>query len=244
MCKFLNSVHHHKCMTTMNTLRFSLISCLLIVIGFNQTNAQTVYAGESTIDKAKVPGLYLTIQGDGKQIEKDWETQLQKYGRVSTSRGTYRVSNADISGISSEPINLASTVKSSRTSATIFASFDLGNGTFVTPGSTGYSAAETLLKDFAGSSIYNQEVRTAEGGFDEAQKNHQKMVRKGEQLQRALEQNAKEKERLQKRIDDNARELEQLNKDVETNKTDQATALTELESRKSNVEAVKAKKSN
>ena len=226
----------------MKIVRFILISCLLIE--FTQTNAQTVYAGESTIDKAKVSGLYLTLQGDGKQIEKDWESQLQKYGRVSSSRGTYRVLTANIPTISSEPINLASTVKSSRTSATIFAAFDLGNGTFATPGSTGYSAAETMLKEFAGSSLYSQEVRTAEGGFDEAQKSHQKMVRKGEQLQRALEQNAKEKDRLLKRIDDNTKELEQLTKDVETNKTDQATALTELESRKANVEAVKAKKSN
>lgn len=226
----------------MNTLRFILTGCLLI--GFTQTHAQTVYAGESTIDKAKVSGLYLTVQGDGKQIEKDWETQLQKFGRVSSSRGTYRVSNANISSVSSEPINLASTVKSSRTSATIFAAFDLGNSNFVTPGSTGYSAAETLLKEFTSNSLYNQEVRTAEGGFGEAQKNHQKVVRKGEQLQRALEQNAKEKERLLKRIDDNTKELEQLNKDIETNKTEQTTALTELESRKANVEAVKAKKSN
>ncbi|MVM33480.1 hypothetical protein GO755_25815 [Spirosoma sp. HMF4905] len=227
----------------MNTLvRYILIIGLLTIK--TSTFAQTVYAGESTIDKAKVSGLYLTLQGDGKQIEKDWETQLQKFGRLTSSRGTYRVPNASISSISSEPINLVSTVKSSRTSATIFAGFDLGNGNFVTPGGTGYSAAEALLKGFADSTLYGQEVKTAEGGFDEAQKNHQKMVRKGEQLQRAIEQNGKEKEKLLKRIDENAKELEQLNKDVETNKTDQATALTELESRKSNIEAVKAKKNN
>ncbi|MVM37314.1 hypothetical protein GO730_06115 [Spirosoma sp. HMF3257] len=227
----------------MNTLaRFALIIGLFIIK--NSTHAQTVYAGETTIDKAKVSGLYLTLQGDGKQIEKDWEAQLQKFGRVTSSRGTYRVPSADISAISSEPINLASTVKTTRTSATIFAAFDLGSGNFVTPGGTGYSAAEALLKGFADNSLFGQEVKTAEGGFDEAQKNHQKMVKKGEQLQRAIEQNAKEKERLLKRIDDNAKELEQLNKDIETNKTDQATALTELESRKKNVEAVKAKKSN
>ncbi|UFH52618.1 hypothetical protein [Spirosoma sp. KNUC1025] len=206
--------------------------------------AQTVYAGENTIDKTKLSGLYLTIQGDGKQIEKDWESQLQKYGRVSSSRGTYRVTNASIPAISPEPINLVSTVKSSRTSATIFTSYDLGNNNFVTTGSTGYSAAESLLKEFSNSSLYNQEVRLAQTSFDDAQKNHQKLVRKGEQLQRSIEQNAKEKERLLKRIDDNAKELEQLQKDIETNKTDQANALTELDSRKSNVEAVKAKKSN
>ncbi len=205
-------------------------------------HAQTVYAGESTIDKAKTPGLYLTIQGDGKQIEKDWESQLQKFGRLSSSRGTYRVPNASIPAVSPEPVNLASTVKTNKTSATIFASFDLGSGTYVTTGGNGYPAAEALLKDFASSSLYNQEVRTAESGFDEAQKNHQKMVRNGERLQRATDQNAKEKERLLKRLDDNAKELEQLQKDTETNKTDQATAQTELDSRKSNVEAVKAKK--
>jgi hypothetical protein len=223
-------------------VRTALIYCLLA--SPISTFAQTVYAGESTIDKAKISGLYLTLQGDGKQIEKDWETQLQTYGRVNASRGTYRIPNADISAISSEPINLVSTVKSSRTSATIFAAFDLGSGNYVTPGGTGYSAAEGVLKSFADKSLFGLEVKTAETGFDEAQKNHQKMVRKGEQLQRAIEQNAKEKERLLKRIDDNANELEQLKKDIETNKTEQETALTELESRKKNVEAVKAKKSN
>ncbi len=223
-------------------VRFSLLGCLLI--GCNCTHAQTVYAGESTVDKGKVAGLYLTLQGDGKQMEKDWETQLQKYGRVSASRGTYRVPNASIPAISSEPVNMVSTVKSSRTSATIFAAFDLGSGHYVTPGGTGYSGAEELLKNFSGSTLYGQEVRVAQDGFDEAQKNHQKLVRNSERLQRGIEQNAKEKERLLKRIDDNDKELVQLQKDIETNKTEQEKALLELESRKSNVEAVKAKSSN
>ncbi|GAB3697732.1 hypothetical protein GCM10027592_22150 [Spirosoma flavus] len=207
-----------------------------------RSHAQTVYAGESTIDKAKVSGLYLTVQGDGKQIEKDWETELRKYGNMSASRGTYRVTNADISAISSEPINLASTVKSSRSAATIFVSFDLGNGNYVRPGSAGYAAAESFLKNFSDNSLYGLEVKTAEGSFDEAQRIHQKTVRRGEQLQRAIEQNAKEKDKLLKRIEDNAKELEQLQKDIETNKTEQATALTELENQKKNIEAVKAKK--
>ena len=227
----------------MNTLvRFMLFFCLLALA--NSTYAQTVYAGENTVDKAKLSGLYLTIQGDGKQIEKDWEAQLKTYGRLSASRGTYRVTNASIPAISSEPINLVSTVKSARTSATIFASFDLGSGNFVTTGGTGYSAAEDLLKNFASSSLYNQEVRTAQTSFDDAQKNHQKSVKNGEKLMHSIEQNAKEKERLLKRIDDNAKELEQLNKDIETNKAEQATATTELDNQKKNVEAVKAKKSN
>ena len=220
--------------------RITLIFCFFLAVG--NTYAQTVYAGETTVDNVKLPGLYLTLQGDGRQIEKDWEEQLKTYGKVSSSRGTYRIPNADIAAISSEPINLVSTVKSSKTSATIFASFDLGSGNFVTTGSNGYSAAELLLKGFSDKSLYGQEVRMAEGTFDDAQKNHQKTVKKGEQLQRSIEQNGKEKEKLLKRIDENAKELEQLQKDVETNKTEQANALTELDNRKKNVEAVKAKK--
>ncbi|MBD2703197.1 hypothetical protein IC229_21305 [Spirosoma sp. BT702] len=222
------------------SLRFIWLFCLIALT--YRSYAQTVYAGESTIDKAKVDGLYLTIQGDGKQLEKDWETELKKYGNLTSSRGTYRVTNADISAISSEPINLASTVKSSRSSATIFVSFDLGNGNFVRPGSTGYSAAESFLKNFSDNSLFGLEVKNAEGSFDDAQRIHQKTVRRGEQLQRAIELNAKEKDKLLKRIEENAKELEQLQKDIETNKTEQATALTELESRKKNIEAVKAKK--
>ena len=223
-----------------NTKHLAFLICL---IGLSSAaHAQTVYAGESTIEKTKIPGLYLTLQGNGKQIEKDWEAQLKTYGRLSASRGLFRVPNADIQAISPEPINLSSTVKSSRNSATIFAGFDRGSGNFVTPGSTGYSAAEQLLKDFAQKSQFGQEVRTAEGGFEDAQKKHQRMVKTGERLQQEIEQNAKEKERLLKRIEDNAKELEKLEKDLEANKTDQATALTELENRKANVEAVKAKK--
>jgi len=221
-------------------MRTYLISLLAAVPG--ALLAQTVYSGESTVDKTKAQGLFLTVPGDGRQIEKDWETQLKTYGRLSASRGTYRVTNADISGVSSEPINLMSTVKTSRNQATIFVAYDLGGGNFVTTGTPGYSAAETMLKAFASQSQFNQEVRTAEGGLNDAQQSHQKLVRTGERLQRDIEQNAKEKERLLKRLDENTKQLEQLTKDIETNKTDQATALTEVDNRKKNVEAVKAKK--
>ncbi len=216
---------------------FVILLCLLPAV----LQAQTIYAGESTVDKVKLSGLYLTVQGDGRQIEKDWEEHLKTYGRLSVSRGTYRVSSADIGAVSPEPINLVSTVKSSKSAATIFASFDLGSGNFVKPGDTGYNAAESLLRTFSTSTQRSQEVRLAEGGFDEAQKAHQKAVRTGERLQRELENNAREKEKLLKRIDDNARELEKLQQDIETNKTEQATALTELENQKNNVEAVKKK---
>lgn len=224
----------------MNDLVRLLLPALLLV-GLLPARAQTVYAGETIIDKKTLPGLFLTIQGDGRQIEKDWADRLKSYGRLTNSRGTYRVPNANIPNLSSEPTNVVSTVKSTRTSATIFAAFDQGSGNYVTAGSSAFPAAQQVLTEFAGRTSFSQEARTAENGLDEAQRNHQRLVRQGEKLQRDMEQNAKEKERLQKRLEDNAKELEQLIKDVETNKTDQASALTEVENRRRNVEAVRAK---
>ncbi|CCH00815.1 hypothetical protein FAES_2806 [Fibrella aestuarina BUZ 2] len=203
---------------------------------------QTIYAGDQTIDKQTYKGLFLTIPMADRQVERDWEEQLKQYGRLTTSRSVYRVTTADIRDISSEPVNLTSQLKGNKKSTTLFVAFDQGGGNFIAPGNGNYSAAETLLKNFADKTIFNDEVRGAEESFNEAQRAHQKLVKRGENLVSDIESNRKEKERLLRKIDENAKELEQLQKDVETNKTDQANALTEMDNKRKNVEAVKAKK--
>lgn len=223
----------------MKTQTVLTIGLLLLSAG---AQAQTVYAGEQTIEKAKLPGLFLNLPIDEKSADREWEQALRTYGRVNASRGIYRVTNADIRSISSEPINMVSQVKGNKTSSTIFTSFDLGSGNFARPGDAAYSAAETLLKDFATAALYNNEVRGAEESLAESQRNHQKAVQRGERLQRDIERNKREKERLLRSIDENAKELEQLTKDAEANKTEQANALSEMDVKKKNVETVKAKK--
>lgn len=220
----------------------TILTIALLMLMRVGVQAQTVYAGEQTIDKIKLPGLFLTIPIDEKTAVNDWEQELRSYGRASSSRGVNRVSNADIRVISPEPINMVSQVKGNKTTTTIFVSFDLGSGNFVKPGDATYNAAETLLKDFATKALYNNEVRGAESGLSESQKNHQKLVQKGERLQRDIERNKREKEKLLRNIDENAKELEQLTKDTEVNKVDQTNALTEMDVKKKNVETVKGKK--
>lgn len=215
------------------------ISLLLVVMN---TQAQTVYAGEQTIDKQLYKGLFLTIPLSDKQVEKEWEEFVKPFGRISTSRGTYRITTADIKDISAEPINFTSQIKGNKKSTTVFTAYDLGGGNYVSAGNGNYDAADKLLKDFAARALFNDEVRVAEEGFTESQKNHQKMVRKGETLARDIENNRKEKERLQRKIEENAKELEQLLKDTETNKVDQTTAQTDMDNKRKNVETVKAKK--
>ncbi|GAA4456689.1 hypothetical protein GCM10023189_26320 [Nibrella saemangeumensis] len=215
---------------------------LMLVIGSLSARAQTVYAGEQTVEKNKLPGLFLTIPLDSKVVEREWQNQLKSWGRLVGSRGVYKVSSADIPPVSSEPINLVSQVKSGRNSTTIFASFDLGAANYLTVGNGKYREAEQLLKDFADKVSYSEELRLVQQSFDEAQKNHQKVVRTGEKLLRDIERNKKDKEALLRRIEENGKELEQLEKDIVMNKTDQSNALTEVENRKKAVEAVKAKR--
>ncbi|WP_375445506.1 hypothetical protein [uncultured Fibrella sp.] len=218
-----------------------LVSAGLLLAAYS-TQAQTVYAGEQTIDKQVYKGLFLTIPLSDKQVEKDWEEYIKPFGRAASSRGTYRITTADMKDVSAEPVNFTSQVKGNKKSTTIFTAYDLGGGNYVSAGNGNYDAADKLLKDFAAKSLFNDEVRVAEDGFNESQKNHQKMVKKGETLARDIENNKKEKEKLLRKIDENAKELEQLLKDVETNKVDQTTAMTDMDNKRKNVETVKAKK--
>ncbi|MEZ0538614.1 hypothetical protein [Fibrella arboris] len=222
-------------------LRNVLVSVSFLLTAAN-VQAQTVYAGEQTIDKQLYKGLFLTIPLSDKQVEKEWEEYIKPFGRTSSSRGTYRITTADMKDISAEPVNFTSQVKGNKKSTTIFTAYDLGGGNYVSAGNGNYDAADKLLKDFAAKSLFNDEVRVAEDGFNESQRNHQKLVKKGETLARDIENNKKEKERLLRKIDENAKELEQLLKDVETNKVDQTTASTDMDNKRKNVETVKAKK--
>ena len=206
------------------------------------TVAQTVYAGDQVIDKQTFKGIFLTLPLSDRQVEKEWENYIKTSGRVNSSRGVYRITTADMRDISAEPVNFTSQVKGNRKSSTVFAAFDLGSGNFVAPGNGNYDAANKWLTTFASQTLFNDEVRVAEEGFNEAQKSHQKSAKNGERLVRDIENNKKEKERLLRKIDENAKELEQLQKDVEINKTEQTTALTELDNKKKNVETVKTKK--
>ncbi len=222
----------------------NLLVTSLLLAGLFQSPvmAQSVFASTETIDKVALPGLNVTVSIDEKYVSKGWEDQLRSYGRVTNSRSTYRVSGANIPAISTEPISVASQIKSSRGATTVFVSMDMGSQVYVASGTPQYAAAETILKDFANRMTYEQSVRDAENILSEAQKNQQQVTRKGEKLQRDLDNNRKDKEKLMKRLDENAKELDQLNRDMELNKTDQTNALSDVTAKTKSLEAVKAKK--
>jgi hypothetical protein len=227
--------------TSMN-IRNVLVGTSLL-LGPIGANAQATYAGEQTIDKQLYKGVFLTVPLADRQVERDWEEQIKQFGRVTTGRGgVYRVTTADIRDLSAEPINLTSQVKGNKKTTTIFVAYDLGGGNYLSSGNDKYVNAEKMLQDFAKKSLFSDEVRVVEETHNESLRAYQKMVKKGENLTSDIESNKKEKERLLRKIDENAKELDQLQRDVETNKTDQANALADMENKRKNMEAVKAKK--
>jgi hypothetical protein len=205
-----------------------IFSLILGVLAIVSTSAQTVLPGKQDIEKASFEGLYVTTKIEDKYLEKYWEAYLKQYGKVNSSRGgVYRSSEANISSISSSPINLASRVSSSKGMSQVFIYLDLGNGAYVTQGSKGYAEAEAFLKKFAEDALLMDDARVAEEAMKESEKNFNKLIRKGETLKKDIEKTEKE--------------LAQLKKDLEINQKYVATSQTDLEAKKKTFDTAKAK---
>ncbi|HAK80843.1 MAG TPA: hypothetical protein DCR35_09935 [Runella sp.] len=205
-----------------------LIVAILGWLAGYSTQAQTVLPGKQDIDKSTFEGLYVTTKIEEKYLGQYWESYLKQYGKVSSSRGgVYRASSANISSVSSSPINLSSQISSKKGLSQVFIYLDLGNGSYVTQGTKGYAEAESFLKKFAEDAILYDDARVAEEAMKESEKSFSKLTRKGESLKKDIEKTEKE--------------LANLKKDLEINQKDVATSQTDLETKKKVFEDAKAK---
>lgn len=210
------------------TMKKVLIVAILAWLANYSTQAQTVLPGKQDIDKSTFEGLYVTTKIEEKYLGQYWETYLKQYGKVSSSRGgVYRAPSANISSVSSSPINLSSQVSSKKGLSQVFIYLDLGNGSYVTQGTKGYAEAESFLKKFAEDAILYDDARVAEEAMKESEKSFSKLTRKGESLKKDIEKTEKE--------------LANLKKDLEINQKDVATSQTDLETKKKVFEDAKAK---
>ena len=209
----------------MKILKVILLSVSVAFTSFGQS---PTFQARQEVEKVQYDGVSASCVVDDKYVGKDWEAYLTKFGRVTTARGgTYRVAGANVPTIQAEPVNLISRVTNSRGVTQVFLAVDLGNNNFVSTGTYQYTEAENMLKKFMDLTLLNEEQRVADKAVEESQKNHQKMVKTGDKLVRD--------------IDKTTKELEQLKKDLEKNKIDQTSGLTDMDTKRKAVEAVKAK---
>ena len=207
-----------------------ILKVILLSVGvaFTSFGQSPTFQARQEVEKVQYDGVSASCVVDDKYVGKDWEAYLTKFGRVTTARGgTYRVAGANVPTIQAEPVNLISRVTNSRGVTQVFLAVDLGNNNFVSTGTYQYTEAENMLKKFMDLTLLNEEQRVADKAVEESQKNHQKMVKTGDKLVRD--------------IDKTTKELEQLKKDLEKNKIDQTSGLTDMDTKRKAVEAVKAK---
>lgn len=223
------------------------ISFLLLLLVTNLVVAQkiTVSEGQEVIDGITRTGLYTVINLDSKTVEKAWEKRLKDFGKVSSSKGVYTITGAEIPGVTSKPAQVYSIVTKDKNGVKVWWAIDLGTS-FVTSShnASAFSGAQKVLSDFA-ASCYREDINTqiaeAEKELSKTVKNYEKEVKTGEDLVKSVEKNKQEKAALEQKLVDNKNELQNLEKDIETNKGDQRKAAEEVEKMKKAVEIVKSK---
>lgn len=207
--------------------KLALSFTLILVLSVTSLIAQTVSPGKQTINKTEYYGLNLSTSIPEKYLSNYWEAYLNKFGKAKSRRGVYELQRSYIPSIASGPIDVTSSISSSKNISTLFLALNV-NGSFVTNNSdTSYAPSEEFLKTFLSYASGQEEVRIIEEDFAEADKNNKKLIKEGDRLTKDIEKAEKE--------------LVKLKDELAKNKTDVEAANTFLQNKQKDVEAVKAK---
>jgi hypothetical protein len=218
-----------------------LLIAAMLLTGFQSVNAQ-VFSGTQEVEKANKEGLYTSVAVDDKYVKQAWQVELAKYGKVESGKsGAYKVTGANMPTISGDPVMLLSRISSEKGRTKIFLSLGLGDEAYVGATHPKYAAAEKILNDFVEVINLQEGVRTEEKNLEDIKDKQAKVIKTGDKLVRAIEDNKKDKEKLLKKIEENKLELEKLLTDVEQNKKDQISAGENTNVQRKKVEEAKAK---
>jgi hypothetical protein len=218
-----------------------LLLAAILLTGFQSVNAQ-VFSGTQEIEKANKEGLYTSVAIDDKYVKQAWQVEMAKYGKVESGKGnSYRVNNATMPTIGSDPVMLASRITTEKGRTKIFMSVGLGEEVYVGGTHPKYAAAEKILNDFVEVLNLQEAVRKEESVMEDVTDKQKKTIKAGDKLVRSIEDNKKDKEKLLKKIEENRLELEKLLTDVEQNKKDQISMGENVNAQMKKVEEAKAK---
>lgn len=188
---------------------------------------QTIAPGKQTIDKTEYYGLNLSSSIAQKYLETYWKAYLGKFGKLKGRKGTIQLERSYIPDISSGPIDLTSTINSSKNISNLFVALNV-NGAFITNNTdSNYAASEKFLREFVHYAAGQEQVRLIESDFSQAEKNHKKLVKDSDRIVKDIEKTEKE---LQKLKDEQVK----VNAELES-------ANTFLQNKQKDVESVKAK---
>ena len=237
----------------MKSVFLFILSLIFCSFGY----AQQLDVFETELDIKGVPrkGQQLLIQLDTKEVEKAWENHLrEKAGKIAGSFNLHRnqgdkgvsvLEKARIDTIAKTPIRIITKVSDTPEGTAVWWTLDLGH-TYVTKEGTPeqFAAAAGFLQHFS-RKVYRddmlRQVSAAEKVLQNAQQEHDRVVRQAAELKRNQERNAQRKLELEAELTRNANELTALHAEVENNLKQQQATLLEVENMKKAVEVVKGK---
>ncbi len=229
----------------MKKFALGIVLFTISLISFSQKI--TVTETQKTVQGSARPGYLTTVLLEKKFVEKVVKESVKDFGKTDKEGQTYFIAEAKVPTISSEPIKVYFILESAGASGTtIWMAFDLGNA-WVNGGHAKNMDAMNLVKDIAKkcyTTSYQEDIKAAEDALNDASKDHDKTIKKGENLQGDLQKNAEKKIDLEKAIEENKQQKVDLENQVEQNKKDQSAATEKVEKMKKALELQKQKLNN
>jgi len=209
----------------------------VVFLGIYTLVAQTVTirpVTEFIIDR-DLKGIQTVLYIDEKHVTRGWKDFLKEYGKVESPKGTknvYSVALAKMPNVAFAPVVITSRITASNGAATIFYAIRDGDRFITDTTSSKYPIPRDLLHDF-GVRMYreqvNREIEDAQKELDKRIRVNIQLVKKGESLQKDLEQNGKDRISYEEQLVKNQNDSIQLVRDIATNREQQQQTAQALE---------------
>ncbi len=219
---------------------FTLSTGFFILLSFYTLNAQTVTVKPATdfILSSEAKGIETMLYIDEKYVTKGWKEFLKESGKVESPKGgknIYNVVQGKMPSVSFAPVAITSKITTGSGATTVFYSVKADSAFVTDTANPKYAIPRDLLHDF-GVRMYkeqvNREVEEAQKELDKRIRTNSQLVKKGEGLQKDLEQNKKDKISFEDQLVKNRADSAQLVRDIATNKDQQQQTSQALEKQK------------
>ncbi len=207
----------------------AVLSFALATISFSQNYDVNVTDHTGMVGKMHHAAVAVTIELDKDEVKSAWKKRMKDFGKVEYSNGTFKIEQASIKQVSPTALRVLSKVETTNKGTRICVSLNTGDG-YANSGDKGFNGVKNILEDFA-KELYQEDIQRqiddAEKALVDAQKNQEKVIATGDQLEKDIQKN--EEEHV---------ELEQ---GIEQNKVDQEAAVKNLADMEKALEIVKGK---
>ncbi len=227
-----------------------LLMCILLTITtqVHTLQAQTVTVQPATefLQTTEAKGIQTVLYVDEKYVTKGWKEFLKQYGKAESPKGSknvYMVSSGKIPNLSFQSVVIASKITEKNGATTVFYSVKEDSTYLTEAAHAKYASTSELLHDF-GVKMYqeqvNREIEVGEKELDKRTRTHSQLVRKGEGLQKDLEDNRKDKISFEEQLVKNHQDSLRLEQEILASKATQKQTAQALEKQKTMMGVLKA----